>query len=306
MKVKKAIKKCGIVYKETTYSEGYHSNYSMSRFYHIEKNEDGKNEYYSKRDGSLRLMGRQGVADIEQKEINRKKVIHRAKNTLIEIINTNATAWIEKDKQIYPKFLTLTFKREIEDLQEANIEFKNFIKRLNNYVITKKDINFIGVQYVAVPEIQEEREEKYGFAVWHYHILLFNLPYIDQKILIEIWNRGGVYIEGIKGKRKINFDSEKYDFKTDEDIIKNIGSYITKKLNYMTKTYNADEDVLEKNKSYLMSRKLYKPKVYIDSKNKNEIKELESRLSRVEPYYVKESVNEYLGVVTYREYILKD
>ena len=57
----------------------------------------------------------------------------RAKKTkIIDLINSNAYQWVSRKGKIYkPIFLTLTFAKNIIDLDYANNEFKNFIKRLS-------------------------------------------------------------------------------------------------------------------------------------------------------------------------------
>lgn len=301
MKVSRTVKICGNHIKETVYENGFHSGYSLEQYYFIHE-VDGKKQYYSKKDGSLRLVGRQSKANEPDKIINRKKVINRARNKLIELINTNELYWIDHKKKIYPKFLTLTFEENIEDVKEANKEFKNYIDKLNQYIRNNLIDDYLGVQYIAIPEIQEKRMEKYGNAVWHYHVLLFNMPYIDWKTLVSLWSRGGAYIEGINGRSTLNWDIKEKCFKDGKDPIKNVGAYIMKTLNYMVKDFDIEKDRLANSNSYLISKKLLKPRVLTDAKNEKEIKELAPLLSLGNVTYISEYENEYLGVCSTREY----
>lgn len=152
-------------------------------------------------------------ASLEDKAVNRVKVLGRARRDLRRIINSN----VEK----YSKFLTLTFKDNVKDLDFANNEFKKFIKRLNyNYKIK--------VKYSAVIEFQKR-------GAIHYHCLLYNLTKkINVSELSRVWGNGFVKINAI----------EKVD---------NVGAYVCK---YMTKT---DDDRLKGRKMYFNSRGLNKP-----------------------------------------------
>lgn len=165
--------------------------------------------------------GRQALASDEDKEINRDKVLNRARRDLRRLINANIGVY-----GLPGKFVTLTFKEDMEDLKKANYEFKKFIQRLETF--HKRDI-----KYAAVPEIQKERFEKYGVKVWHYHVIFFNLPYMKSKDLSETWKNGFVKINRI-------------------DRCDNVGAYICK---YMTK----DNKELVGQKSYFTSRNLKKP-----------------------------------------------
>ncbi len=173
--------------------------------------------------------GRSCVADEEEQVNNRELVLHRARRDLRRLINCNIDMY-----GVPGKFVTLTFSEDITDIKKANYEFKKFIQRLGDY--TEKDL-----KYAAVPEIQKERLEKSGQAVWHYHVIFFNLPFIQQKKLSGIWKNGFVFINRI-------------------DRVDNVGAYICK---YMTK----DNKELKGQKCYFTSRNLYKP-IVIKEKNR--------------------------------------
>ena len=157
--------------------------------------------------------GRQAVANDEDKEINREKVFKRARTNLRRLINCN----VESDS----KFLTLTFKDNVTDLDFANNEFKKFIMRLN--------YNFkIKVKYSCVVEFQKR-------GAIHYHVILYNLSgKVDLNKLSDIWGHGFIKLNKIKG-------------------VDNVGAYICK---YMTKS---DDDRLKGKKMYFNSRNLNKP-----------------------------------------------
>lgn len=71
------------------------------------------------------------------------------------------------------KFITFTFKENLQDLKQANLIFKNFIKRLKYY------LNDFEIKYLAVIEFQSR-------GAIHYHTLM-NIPYIKWEKILELW-----------------------------------------------------------------------------------------------------------------------
>ena len=174
----------------------------------------------------------------------------------------------------YDKFLTLTFAENKTDIQECNLLFKNFIKRL------KYQYKLNNLKYLAVIEFQER-------GAVHYHCLL-NIPYIPHKDLQDLWGNGFVFINAI-------------------EHVDNIGAYILK---YMTKDNN---DVrLMGQKAYLSSRNLIKPEE-IANHNIKDFSILEKKiisrynLNDINPVYVANYTTELLGDCEYKQYnLLRD
>lgn len=168
---------------------------------------------YGYSDTKKSSKGRQAVASSEDKEKNREKVLSRASRDLRRIINCNI--------QGYSKFITLTFKDNVQSLDFANYEFKKFIQRINyNYKIK--------LQYSVVIEFQER-------GAIHYHALFYNLTEkLDIKKMGEMWGNGFIKVNSIRD-------------------VDNVGAYVCK---YMTKT---DDDRLLGRKMYFNSRGLKKP-----------------------------------------------
>jgi len=126
------------------------------------------------------------------------------------------------------KFLTLTFKHNITDIEQTNIEFKNFIKRLNYHIYKqKKHI----IKYIATWE-----KQKRGSI--HYHLVFFDFPYIKKRELESIWGHGFVRINRI-----------------DVDSKDNRGRYLSK---YFAKDLELKE---HKKKAFFTSQNLKKPLV---------------------------------------------
>lgn len=123
----------------------------------------------------------------------------------------------------YDKFITLTYKENIQDLTYSHEEFKKFIKRLQ-YRYDKK------FKYLSVIEYQD----KNGRGAIHYHCLI-DLPYIHFSELEKIWGLGMVDIKAISH-------------------VDNLGAYLVK---YLTKDLN--DTRLRGRKAYLCSRNLKRP-----------------------------------------------
>lgn len=81
-------------------------------------------------------------------------------------------------------FLTITFKENITDVKLAHNEFEKFMKRLKRYLKRTK------VKYIATWERQKR-------GAVHYHIILFDVPFMDVNKLEEIWGNGFVKINQI-------------------------------------------------------------------------------------------------------------
>lgn len=96
---------------------------------------------YGYEDTKKNSKGRSSVANNDDKEKNREKVLSRARKDLRRLINCN----IEK----YSKFLTLTFADNVQDLDYANNEFKKFIKRLNYHFNIKVKYSCVIFKYIS-------------------------------------------------------------------------------------------------------------------------------------------------------------
>ncbi|MCK5415933.1 hypothetical protein KAI92_00730, partial [Candidatus Parcubacteria bacterium] len=98
---------------------------------------------------------------------------HRSTTIICNLVNCN---------ECLNKFLTLTFAENVKDLNIANKEFTNFVKRI------KKIYPYF--LYVAVVEFHLR-------GAVHYH-LVCNLEYIKKKRLEKIWGNGFLQINRIK------------------------------------------------------------------------------------------------------------
>lgn len=133
------------------------------------------------------------------------------------------------------KFLTLTFRENITDINYSNSEFKKFIKRLNYHLYQKKQQVF---KYIATWEKQNR-------GAIHYHVIFFDFPYVEKGTLEMLWRHGFIHIN------KIKIDSKE-----------NYGRYVSK---YFSKDLELKE---HKKKAFFKSQNLKMPlirKLVLDS-----------------------------------------
>ena len=125
------------------------------------------------------------------------------------------------------KFVTLTFRDNIQDITVTNREFKNFIQRLNYYIYqTKTQL----LKYIATWEKQKR-------GAIHYHIIFFDFPYVAKEKLQNLWSHGFIKINRI-----------------DVDSKENRGRYLSK---YFSKDLELKE---HKKKAFFKSQNLKMPK----------------------------------------------
>lgn len=206
-----------------------------------------------KKTGGRGGTSQKAEAEEEGKVKERGQSSSRAKRQLIRLVNTN---WVKGRTS----FLTLT-NRDIPTIQESNRRFKAAMDYWRRY--RKFD-------YLAVPEYQERGSP-------HYHLLMFNVPYIEQSEITRYWKHGFIKIRAV-------------------DQVQNMGRYLAK---YMTK----EEGLPKDQKRYWGSRSLKKPTV-IDIESRPEKIDIESILSMPlgKMVYSVEYDNDYTGKTLYLEY----
>lgn len=134
-----------------------------------------------------------------------------------------------------PRFLTLTYALPQFSNEGAKKDLKLFIKRLRYHLEEVKHNKRF--RYIAVPEQHDSKDtnenRRYSY---HFHIILFDLPYINTKFYGEIWQHGFIRINLIKGSA----------FRT--------ASYLTKYLSKGTIHKRGE-------RRYLVSRNVYRPEI---------------------------------------------
>ena len=205
-------------------------------------------------------------------EEHRKQVLQRAKKNLRRLINANVGQY---GKEFTAKFLTLTFKDNVKDLDKANYEFEKFIKRLNYHCFGTKKAN---LKYTCVVEFQKR-------GAIHYHVIIYNMPYVKANDISNIWGNGFIKINKI-------------------DDIDNVGAYVSEYLGQAEKGQGKDvaDDRLQGKKSYFSSRGLFKP---VEITDKKMVEQVAAALPKECLTYSSQFENEHLGNITYKQYNLK-
>jgi hypothetical protein len=165
------------------------------------------------------------------KRLNPDECLRKTRKRLRERMTCNAWEYInpKTHKPFLPQFITFTFGTEVKDFKVAHPIFRNFVKRLNHLLKTK-------LHYISIPEYQPVSGRV------HYHVIFFDLPFIDDihPVLTKCWANGFIF-----GKKIKNLTH----------LIRYISKYIQKDFS----------DQSEKNKKrYLCSHGLKKTKITMD------------------------------------------
>ncbi len=238
------------------YSEGYIKGYTLTE----------------KEINNRKINNRTRTESNSDDTDSRERSLKRAKANLRRLINANVGQY---GKEFTAKFLTLTFKDNVKDLNKANYEFTKFIKRLNYHCFGTKKAN---LKYTCVIEFQER-------GAIHYHVIIYNIPYIKASEISNIWGNGFIKINKI-------------------DDVDNVGAYVSEYLGQAEKGQGKDvaDDRLQGKKSYFSSKGLFKP---IEITNKKVVEQVAAALPLENLTYAAEFENEHLGNIIYKQYNLR-
>lgn len=208
--------------------------------------------------------GPERALTLEQQKQNQERSGWRAKQELRRLIDANC--YDQRDAVgniITPKFISFTFRENFQDLREANHLFTDFIKRFN-YALQGH------LKYTAVHEIQKR-------GAIHYHAIFYNLPFVENDRIAELWTHGFTKTKNITR-------------------IENIGAYMAK---YLTK----DERTARKcgQKRYFSSKLLRRPLIVRDQ---DKADAMGVALQGETPVYEKVSEREPGNICEYRVYDL--
>lgn len=214
---------------------------------------------------------------LERRSDNAKKT----KKEFYRMVNAN---W-----ELFNKFITLSFKRNVTNLEEAHsmfVEWRKEVKRLHPEF-----------EYIAVREFQDRGSV-------HYHILA-RLDYMDKDEFKKFTDKWRKYDAGINVLRlKVDKRSKKRDWKKEQQaIIDNVGAYLT---SYLKKAM--EDPRLVGKKFYFTSRGLKKPVEVYGKKNEDEdkkiIQQVLQKLAGVKKVFQSEYETEYQGLTTYSQFNL--
>lgn len=163
------------------------------------------------------------------------------------------------------KFITLTFKKNLTDIDEGHAIFQKFVRRLKKHTADFK--------YIAVVQFQKR-------GAIHYHMIC-NVPFTPHKTLLNYWNASGA--DGSVNIKNI----------ADVD---NVGAYI---VHYMMR--DALDPRLKGRKLYLSSQGMDKP---IELRGESAELVIEMYLKNKKEVFANSYESEYLGKITYKEYNL--
>ena len=165
------------------------------------------------------VRGSSGKGTGKKKTDNKKRAdkINESKMNLRRLINANVNP--------FSKFVTLTFKENLTDIDEAKKIFKKFVMKLN---YRRKKENKENLKYIYVVEFQDR-------GAVHFHCVFFNMGFMKNEELQKIWGQGFTKINRIKD-------------------VDNVGAYVVK---YMQK--DLIDDRLNGRDLYGRSRDLKKP-----------------------------------------------
>lgn len=209
----------------------------------------------------------------KDKDNNKKEIIDKAENNDNEIITAIKQYDAIKRKQKHyqemrwiiariidcnfddkTKFMTLTFKDNIQDISYTNYEFNKFIKRLNFHLYNDKKQK---LKYIAVWEKQKR-------GAIHYHIIFFDFPYIKLKKLQEIWTHGFVKINKIDVDSKDNrgrYVSKYFSKDIDERDYKQKAFFKSRNLIMPITTKTTEEELIDFSQDNVVFTKIYSRKV---------------------------------------------
>ena len=105
----------------------------------------------------------------EVKNENLQRSIKRSKRKIFELVNTN---FVDN----YSSFLTLTFKDNLTDYDLAFNYWDRFKKKVEYHFKIK-------LQYCGVVEFQTKNYSTTGRCAIHFHIVLFDVPYLKHNVL---------------------------------------------------------------------------------------------------------------------------
>lgn len=154
---------------------------------------------------------------------NRACSASRSRRNFMRLVNSNTACGKNADC-----FLTLTFRpKKLCNLVEANYEWKKFHQKLKRLVPN--------LSYCLAYEWGSKNGR------FHYHIILFDFPFIEADVLESLWGNGFIKIK-----------------KIDPKTLTNVGAYVAK---YMAKDM-AGGHYIDNKRRYFASRNLARPRVF--------------------------------------------
>ena len=274
---------------------------------------------------------------VEVEENKRKrfiKSVNRAREGIFDIIGCNAGEWkTPSGTREKIKFMTLTFREDIEDIKQANECFGLFIKKMNYAMFNSKKAD---LKYLTIPELHGKKGyARAGKSVWHFHCVFFNLPPIPQgeakalewiaagrwkdkdKNLTNIWGNGFVGINVIQNASRaasyvvkylskgINVDENgnvEYKSEGPDEGLKRLGDYDLYSglgLENM-KRYQCSRGMKKPIRRYLNMHTLHHREMMQDFRNKNALLPLDKTGKKTKMHEYKNKYRGKIAMVNFR------
>lgn len=169
-------------------------------------------------------------------------------------------------------FITLTYAENMQDIEQADDDFKKFMKRFR--------YSYGDMNYIAVREFQKR-------GAIHFHVICdFKLTDATESVIREFEREMGIHVWG-HGYVDAKILGE----------VDNVGAYLIK---YMTKDISVE--AFKGRKSYLCSKGLKRPVEYKGEEAREIVRVYE--LQKKNPVYANSYISEYLGNIEYKEFNL--
>lgn len=197
------------------------------------------------------------VATPEEQEAIREEIKLSSRATSNQIARNKVRRLVLANFNNRSRFLTLTFRQNIQDVELASKTFERFVKYMN-YDLKEEGKEF---KYIAVIEFQKR-------GAIHFHLICDGLPMNRKGYRNHVrdrWRQAIRTVTGAEGDGVGNIDLKKISH------VDNVGAYVVK---YMTKA-EADKRLFGK-KLYRTSQGLKKPVERIF--NYDSLEELEKEL----------------------------
>lgn len=221
-------------------------NYGKSEgIYHVREVDEETGEIYGR------------VATAEEIESIREEIKLSSRATSNHIARNKVRRLVLANFNNRSRFLTLTFRQNIQDVELASKTFERFVKYMN-YDLKEEGKEF---KYIAVIEFQKR-------GAIHFHLICDGLPMNRKGYRDKVrnrWRQAIRTVTGAEGEGVGNIDLKKISH------VDNVGAYVVK---YMTKA-EADKRLFGK-KLYRTSQGLRKPVERIF--NYDSLEELEKEL----------------------------
>lgn len=141
------------------------------------------------------------------------------------------------------KFITFTFKKPVTNTKLLKSIWRNFLKRL------KRHYNLTKSKYIVIFEPQGRLIKAVdGYQIsWHIHLLLKGPPYIDIKLVSQIWGLGLVNLKSMNKFKTNNLAAYLTGYATSLDLA-NVDDMVKKaiKINHLTTLLTANNKKIAK------------------------------------------------------------